>query len=302
MEKEKVGIVGLGLMGYNIGINLMNKGFEVYGYDISKASCERFAAAGGKTVNTCAELGSAVKTVILMVFNAEQIKSVLFGDEALVSTLSSGSTVIVTASVGHEVMDEAYKYLENHNIMLVDAAVRASSASAAEGTMYIMVGATDDAYASASPLLHAMGNEIIRVGNKPGTAQIAKSCMQAFFSLTFEATAEVLALGTAAGLDPKVVYDILNATGASSNLFRATAKNIASRTFTDTKNPMSILEKDAKLAVRLAKEHNMDLLALEGTAKNFEDCMRNHSTEDIWACVKHFEESANIEVKFDTDK
>lgn len=302
MEKNKVGIVGLGLMGYNIGTNLMNKGFEVYGYDISPASRERFAAAGGKTVNTCAELGSAVKAVILMVFNAEQVKSVLFGDDALVSTLGSGSTVIVTASVGHEVMDEAYKRLESRGIMLVDATVRASSASAADGTMYIMVGAADDAYDSASTLLHAMGSEILRVGNRPGTAQIAKSCMQAFFSLTFEATAEVLALGTAAGLDSKAVYDILDGTGASSNLFRATAKNIASRTFTDTKNPMSILEKDAKLAVSLAKEHNMDLLALEGTAQNFENCMRNHGTEDIWACVKHFEECAGIEVRFDTDK
>ena len=301
MLDKSVAIVGLGLMGYNIGSNLINKGYEVYGYDIAETSRERFEKAGGKTVEACSQLGEKADIAILMVFNAEQVRDVLFGSGDLAAHMRKGGTIIVTASVGYEVMDEVYEKLQKMGIMLVDATVKASAASAAEGKMYIMVGAEEEAFQAAKHVLNDMGNEILLVGNKPGFAQLMKSCMQAFFSLTFEATAEVLALGTAAGLDPSTVYEVLNGTGAASNLFRATAKNIASRTFTDTCNPMSILEKDAKLAARLAKRHNMHLLALEGTAKNFENCMQKHGSEDIWACVKHFEESADIEVKFDID-
>lgn len=301
MNKKSIGIVGLGLMGYNMGLNLVNKGFDVYGYDIAPASRERFLQTGGKTVDTCAELGTKADTIILMVFNADQIRDVLFGAGDLAANMKAGSSIIVTASVGNEIMEEVYEKLQGTGIMLVDATVRASAASAAEGKMYIMVGAEDHAFAAVEDVLNAMGNEILRVGDKPGYAQLMKSCMQAFFSLTFEITAEVLALGTAAGLDPKLVYDVLNATGASSNLFRGTAANIASGTFTGTNNPMAILEKDAKLAVKLGKENGLNLLALAGTAQNFENCMKKHGTDDIWACVKDYEESGDIQVRFNID-
>ncbi len=293
--KGTVGIIGLGLMGYNMGVNLIKRGYTVYGYDIYEPSCTRFAEAGGIVVDSEASLGRVADRVIIMVFNGEQVRDVV---ARLSETLAPGGVVIVTASVGHIVLEELYPFLEEKEIHLVDATVRASAASAAEGKMYIMVGASPEAIALARPLLEDMGSEILEVGNRPGTAQIAKSCMQAFFSLTFEATAEVLALGTAAGLSSKAVYDILNGTGAANSIFRATANNIGTGTFTKTNNPMSILEKDAKLAAELGREHGMRLLAIEATAQNFENCMKNHPKDDIWACVKSYEEQSGVEVRF----
>ena len=297
MEK-KVGIIGLGLMGYNMGANLLHRGYTVYGYDVSEQSRRLFKELGGQIVLSEQELGQAVDQVIIMVFNAEQVRSVAAN---LSQTLRPGGVMIVTASVGHGVMEELEPTLASKGIHLVDATVRASASSAAEGKMYIMVGASREAYSLAKPLLEDLGNDILVVGERAGLAQIAKSCMQAFFSLTFEATAEVLAMGTAAGLDARMVYDILNGTGAANNIFRATAKNIASGTFCKTNNPMAILEKDAKLAAELGHEHGMNLLAIEATAQNFENCMQKYPKDDIWACVKSYEEQSGVQVRFEVE-
>lgn len=296
--KGTVGIIGLGQMGYNMGLNLMCRGYTVYGYDIYEQNLVRFTEAGGQVVDSEQAMCKVTDRVIVMVFNGEQVRDVV---TRLSRTLAPGGLVMVTASVGHAVLEEMDSVLTKKGIHLVDATVRASADSAAQGRMYIMVGASKEATAIAKPLLEDMGSEILEVGGRPGTAQIAKSCMQAFFSLTFEATAEVLAMGTAAGLKSKLVYDILNGTGAANNVFRATAHNIGTGIFNQTNNPIAILAKDAKLAAELGREYGMRLLAIEATAQNFEYCMKNHPKDDIWACVKSYEEQSGVEARFDLE-
>ena len=102
--------------------------------------------------------------------------------------------------------------------------------------------------------------------------------MQAFFSLTFQSTYEVLALGTAMGLDPATVYSILDDTGASSNIFRATARNVASRQFTGTGNPLSILDKDMKIACQTANTCGLPVPSIAATSANFSKAMEEHET------------------------
>lgn len=80
------------------------------------------------------------------------------------------------------------------------------------GTLYLMVGASDEAFTAAKGVLDTIGSCVVRAGHKAGMGQKAKTCMQAFFSLTFQSTYEVLALGTAMGLDPATVYSILDDT------------------------------------------------------------------------------------------
>ena len=105
--KGTVGIIGLGLMGYNMGVNLIKRGYTVYGYDIYEPSCTRFAEVGGIVVDSEASLGRVADRVIIMVFNGEQVRDVV---ARLSETLAPGGVVIVTASVGHIVLEELYPF------------------------------------------------------------------------------------------------------------------------------------------------------------------------------------------------
>ena len=293
-----VGVIGLGLMGDSIAQNLLDRGYKVSGYDIKTERMISLAKKGLIPASSPAEIAKEADALILMVFNADQIRDVLFGENGAAPFLKKGAVVLITASVGYKICEEVSKKLEMTGVKLIDSPVRASFQTARNGTMYIMVAADEQSYNDAKPLLEDMGSEIVYVGKNPGMAQKAKSCMQAFFSLTFEATYEVLAFGTAVGLSPRLVFDILDKTGASNSIFRNTAKNIANGRFNGTANPLSVLEKDMRIVCDNAQEYNLDLPALKGVRDNFTKSMLKFPEEDVWAAIKTFEESAGIEVRF----
>lgn len=294
----KVGIIGLGRMGFGIASNLLSKGYTVQGYDVAPICVERLVQKGGAAAASPAEAAAGVDALILMVFNAQQIEEVLFGENGAVANMKRGSSVIITASVGYEICEAVEKRLSPAGIHLVDSPVRGTAATSATGELYLMVGASDEAYAANEALLKDLSSTIVRVGPKAGMGQKAKTCMQAFFSLMFEGTCELLALGTASGLDPLKVFEVLDGTSATNGIFRATAKNVANRQFTDTGNPLSILDKDMKIACETAHSFGICVPALEGVRDNFAKAMESYADEDVWAAMKGIEDPANLIVQF----
>lgn len=297
--KKKIGVIGLGTMGFGIASNLLSSGYEVKGYDIAPACVQRLVDKGGIGAESPAQAAADVEALVLMVFNANQINDVLFGKNGAAAAMRKGSSVLITASVGYQICESVDARLSSMGIHLVDSPVRGSAATAATGELYLMVGASDEAYACNKELIHTLGSSVIHVGTKPGMGQKAKTCMQAFFSLMFEGTYELLALGTAAGLDTAKVFQILNETGASNNIFRSTAQNVAKRQFTNTGNPLSILDKDMKIACETAQNFNLSIPALEGVQKNFAKSMESYASEDVWAAMKTIEASAGLTIQFD---
>ena len=200
-----IGIIGLGTMGLGIASHLLDSGYQIKGYDISPERRKIFQKRGGLPTTSPKETAIGCHTLILMVFNGEQVIDVLFGKEGAVESLTPGSQVIICASVGAQACEEAAEKLKLLNISLIDSPVRGTAHSCETGTLYLMVGAEKEAFENAKDILNTLGSEVIYVGSKPGMGQKAKTCMQAFFSLTFQTTYEVLSLGTAMGLDPSIV-------------------------------------------------------------------------------------------------
>ena len=116
------------------------------------------------------------------------------------------------------------------------------------------------------------------MGELPGQGQMAKTCLQTFFSFTFEQASEVMALGEKCHIDMEELYRLLDNSPASSVLFQIAAQNIKTRTFTGTNNPLSILDKDMKLSLCLGKELDVKMPGSAGISAAF--------SEDIWATVK----------------
>ncbi len=296
---ETIGVIGLGRMGFGIAKNLISRGYQVKGYDVAAPCMERFEKAGGICEESPAGVGQGVDALVLMVFSADQIRDALFGPKGAAAQMKAGSVVIITASVGYQICEEVEAKLNAMQIHLIDSPVRGTSETSSTGDLYLMVGASDEAYAAGETLIHNIGSEIVRIGNRAGMGQKAKTCMQAFFSLMFQGTCELLALGTAAGLDPLAVYKVLNGTSASNGIFRATAKNVANRQFTNTGNPLSILDKDMKIACATARDFGLHLPALEGISAGFAKSMEAYGDEDVWAAMKGIEDQTGLLVKFD---
>lgn len=281
-----VGIVGLGMMGLSIAANLLNKGYDVIGYDINPARSKLLTEKGGQGLEHCAQVGSRADAVILMVFNAQQMEDVLFGSGKLADTLKPGSVVVVTASVGKDVCEQAAPKLAAQGIDFIDAPLMASCESALSGDMHIILGAKKSVLEKWRSLLDDMSEELYFMGELPGQGQMAKTCLQTFFSFTFEQASEVMALGEKCHIDMEELYRLLNNSPASSVLFQIAAQNIKTRTFTGTNNPLSILDKDMKLSLCLGKELDVKMPGSAGISAAFSEAMDKYPAEDIWATVK----------------
>ena len=293
---KKIGVIGLGAMGFGIAKNLMNRGYDVMGYDINLQAREQFQMTGGKTTDSCIGAAQDADAVVFVVFNAEQFHHVLF-TEGAAQVMKTGSQVIVMSSIGKKAVEAAASELEAKGIDLLDVPMKGSVKDAGCGNLYLMVAASPKALKKADALLNSIGSNVCVVGDKPGMGQMVKTCVQTLFCLSCESACEIMALAKAAGLDEKTVYEVLASTGAASEVFKTTAKLIGSRCFAGTGNPISILRKDMAVAMEISEDYNLSIPAVKGTAANITLASDQYPDADIWAAALPVEKSADIEIQ-----
>lgn len=283
----KVGIIGLGLMGLAFSKSLLRQGFEVYGFDINPDRRKMLVGMGGYACESAAEVGNVAEAVIMLVFNADNVRSVLYkGDDALLTTLSAGKAILMTCSVGADIVCEVSADIRKRGIRLLDTPLMGDCFDAENGNIHIMVAGTKEDYLFVKPLLEAMGDELYFVGNNPGDGQKAKSCLQALFSLTFETGFEVYSLAKRVGLNMDEMDRMFRNSPSSSLLLHITEEKVLNHIYTETKNPLTILNKDIQIAIALGEENGVNLSACKGTSEIFAAAMEKYGKEDIWAAAK----------------
>ena len=297
----KVGIVGLGLMGTGFAKNLIRKEYEVFGYDTVKEKRDALRLLGGVPCESLGELAEKADVVLILVFNADNVRSVIFGnDEEFPKHLAEGKTVMFACSCGAEVVREVAPALQNRGIRVLDTPLMGDCFDAEDGSIRMILAAKAGDYENLEGLFSDIAGDTFRVSSEIGKGQEAKSCLQALFSLTFEMGFEITNLVKATGLDIEEMRRMFRQSPSSSMLFHISEDKVLSETYTGTKNPLSILDKDITIALGLAKEYGLKLNACEGTKKTFDEAMERYPKEDIWAASKvvanHNEELVSTEV------
>jgi 3-hydroxyisobutyrate dehydrogenase len=259
-ELKHIGFVGIGNMGWPMAANLVRGGFAVTVYDIEAERVRRFAdehqARGAASL---ADLGRGADAVITMLPTSREVRAALVEMEggALAASLTPGSTVIDMSSSDPVATRELGKELARRGIRLVDAPVSGGVPRARDGTLAIMIGGEPDAVAAAKPALAKMGDRLFDVGG-PGCGHAMK-CLNNFIAGTqFAAAAEAVRVGREFGLDPAIMFDVINAsTGksfASENLIK---QEVLSGRF-GTGFTVGLLAKDVKIAADLAEQIGLD--------------------------------------------
>ncbi|MCC8025533.1 MAG: NAD(P)-dependent oxidoreductase [Clostridium sp.] len=286
---KKIGIAGLGTMGFAIASNLLNKGYEVYGYDINPARTELLKNKGGHAAESCADLGGKVDTVITMVFSPDNLRDTLLGKNGLIETFPQGGTIVVTASMGPKIIAEVEPALARKGVKILDAPVMADFNDAEAGRMHVIVSGEPSLIEGKKELLNDMSSELYIVGDKPGMAQAGKMCLQDLFCLTFEAGYETITLARKYDLNISEMLRLFRDSPASSVMLGMAADYGLKREFRDTYSPMSILNKDVHIAVDMARDVNIPVPASEGTAGVFQKAYDRWPDEDVWSGIKIIE-------------
>src|SRR5262245_7400683 len=209
MSKPIVGVIGLGSMGGGVAQSLLRAGFAVRVCDVRAEVVQPFVASGALACANPAELGAACDVVILLVLNAEQVETVLFGEHGAAGAMRKGSVLLMSVTVPPEYAERLGPRLAQRDVFVIDAPVSGGEAKAAMGEMTVMAAGAPEAFAPCEPVFAAIAQKVYRLGATPGTGSKVKMINQLLAGVHIAAAAEAMALGIKAGADPKVLYDVI---------------------------------------------------------------------------------------------
>jgi 3-hydroxyisobutyrate dehydrogenase-like beta-hydroxyacid dehydrogenase len=219
MTPASIGIVGLGLVGQALGLRLRAAGWRTLGHDLRPEAVQAFEAAGGEGAGSLPDLGRAVDTVVLAVFDSHGALQVLEGEPGLLGPGSRVGLVIDCSTGAPELLVALGRRLQARGIDLVEAPLSGSSQQIGEGEATALVGADDAGVARAAPVLAALASRWIHVG-PPGMGAKAKLATNLVLGLNRAVFAEGLVFAQSLGLDARQFLELVLASPASSEAAR----------------------------------------------------------------------------------
>jgi 2-hydroxy-3-oxopropionate reductase len=250
-----IGFVGLGVMGGPMAGNMGKKNFRVRIFDVDSKRLGLIAGGNLIPASDLSDLGASSDVVILSLPNSEVVKDVVLGGETgrkgLAQSLKPGSVIVDTSTTELSATLEIAQRLQEKEIEFLDAPMSGGEKAAIEGTLSFMVGGKPEIFERCRPFLEAMGASVTRVG-PTGAGQTAKCVNQMIVGATFAVIAESFALGTRAGLDPKVLYEAIKGGWAGSKVLDTAARDMFGREFKPG-GTVDIHWKDLGYALSLAK-------------------------------------------------
>lgn len=290
---EKIGFLGLGIMGKPMAKNLISKGCSVSVLISSKAAPE-LAALGASPV-TVADMGQNCTMIFLSLPNGEISKDVLFGDNGIADKLSAGSLVVDTSSITPVQAKYCAEKLADYGIGYIDCPVSGGEPGAINGSLAFMAGGSAENFARAYPYFMLMGSSAILVGDV-GSGCVAKLANQIIVNLTISAVSEAMVFAAKAGADVEKVYSAIRGGLAGSAVLDAKVPMMIRRDFAPG-GKISINHKDIKNVLESA--HAIDA-PVPMSAQLFEVLQTlkigGHFHDDHSGIVQYYEQLAGVRV------
>lgn len=258
---EKVGFIGLGIMGKPMALHLVKAGYPVYVLQKNKAAAE-LVEAGAKALATGKAIAQECDIIITMLPDSPEVLELVTGPEGIVEGVQPGSLFIDMSTIAPAVAKEIYQLLQAKGVEALDAPVSGGQVGATAASLSIMVGGNAAAFERALPLFNAMGKNIVRIG-EAGAGQMTKACNQMIVGMTIQAVAEAFALAKKAGVDLEKMREVLLGGFAQSRILDLHGKRIIEENFAPGFK-IKLHRKDMNIALQAGKEFSVPLY---GTAQ-----------------------------------
>lgn len=224
---KSIGFIGLGAMGSAMACRLLAAGFQVTGFDVSARALERFIQQGGKVASTAREAALSCKLLVVMVFDSAQADAALFDVTGAVSAMPAESTVWLASTVEPAYARSLAARLAAKQLELIDGPVSGGVSGAKKGTLTVIASGSDAAITAGEAAMRACASNVYRVGTV-GAGSTVKLVNQILAAAHIALTAEAIALGVRAGVDPRLLVDVItHGSGASRQFERRAPRMIA---------------------------------------------------------------------------
>lgn len=252
-----LGFVGLGVMGEPMCRNLLRRsGQGVVGFDAARGPLERLEAEGLRVATGIPAVGHEADTVFLALPNGAAVEAVC---AELLPALRPGGTVVDLGTSPVEGTRRLAAAFAERGAVFVDAPIARTRQAAIEGTLSIMVGADDAAFARVRPLLACMAADVTQCG-PVGSGQVAKIMNNMVLAQTVVAIAEAMAVARRAGMDGAALLEVLSKGSADSFALRNHGmKAMVPGTYPERSFSTDYMRKDLGYALALGRETGVEL-------------------------------------------
>lgn len=282
----KVGFIGIGNMGNPMAASLLRAGHTLRVHDICPDKAANIRDAGASWVESPREAAMGSDVVITSLPGPSVVENVVFGRDGVFDGLSAGAVYIDTSTNAPGLIRRIAEEGAKKGFCVLDAPVSGGVFDAGDATLTIFVGGEKAVFDQYEPLLRCIGDTVVRMGDI-GSGMVTKLVNNFMMFINFIGACEGIAIGTQAGLDPRI---LINAIGASMGQSRMMERSL--QRFLDRKPLYSAINlgvKDMQLGVELAKTLEVPLEIgprVEGILRRFQD--RGNAQEDLIDYIRDY--------------
>src|SRR5271170_1841931 len=264
-----VGWVGLGNMGRPMSLRLHQAGAQVLVTSRNRASVDQMISRGLRGAENPRDAARNADVVIVTVFDAASVRSVLEGKDGILAGLRPGSLMIDMGTTDVAATREFARIAAARDIAYLDAPVSGGAPGAAEGTLTIMVGGEESHLERAMPIFSVLGKHVTHVG-PVGAGQATKAANQVIVGLTIAAVAEAFGLATRAGVDLTKASEAFHGGFADSRVLREHGLRMIASNYAPGAT-IAVQRKDMRQALSLAQSFGLEMPLTELAAERFDE-------------------------------
>jgi len=252
---EKIGFIGLGIMGRPMAENLIEAGYDLVVYNRTREKAEKLD--GATVAGNPKEVAENSDIVITMLPDSPDVEAVVAGEGGVLEGIRDGALLVDMSTISPVVTEELSEKVREKGASMLDAPVSGGDVGAIEGALSIMVGGSEEDFERARPLFDVMGKVATHVG-PVGAGQVVKACNQIVVALTIEALSEALVLGSKGGVAPEKLVEALSGGLASSAVMEAKKEKFFSHDF-EPGFRIELHHKDLGIALAAGREYGVAL-------------------------------------------
>lgn len=284
MAHKSIGIVGLGSMGNGMVRSLIREGFTVFGTDLGEEQRKAAAELGANLVTDLKALCANTDIIILSLPMSEHVKTVIKGTDGILEHAQPNTLIIDTSTSEPQVTRALAEELSNAGHQMLDCPVSGGPAGAAAGTMVMVMGGDATAIERAQPYLEALTDKRVYLGES-GCGHVAKLINNLLCAAHLITTAEAVALGKKAGLDPELLIEGLNAGSGRSAVSEVNFPRWVLNEGFDSGFTMQLMRKDVRLAKALIAEMGLELSLSEKVTSLWSESAISLADQDDFNCI-----------------
>lgn len=292
---ERIGFIGLGIMGKPMATHLLQAGYPLTVLDRSRAPQDELVAAGARPGKSPRHVAGESDVVITMLPDSPDVEQVVLAQGGVLEGLRPGSLVMDMSTISPAVARRVAAAAGERGSDALDAPVSGGQVGAQNATLSIMVGGPAAAFERARPILDRMGKNIVHVG-EAGAGQVTKAANQIVVAVTIAAVGEALLLAAKSGVDPAKVRQALLGGFAQSKILDVHGNRMLQRNFAPGFK-IRLHRKDLAIALDTARQVGMALPATASVAELMNALIaRGGADLDHSALVTVLEELAGAQV------